>query len=59
VEAAIKDLVRFSVSSDYLDLREQLGQMAEVALPPPGRPPGPFPVRAQQPRQPPPIPTQK
>jgi len=43
-EAALKDLVRWGVSSDYLDLREQLGLQAEVAQPPPGHPLGPFPM---------------
>ena len=50
-EAAVKDLVRFSVSADYLDLREQLGLAAALA------PAAPEVRRAQPfPRRPPPLP---
>jgi hypothetical protein len=49
-EAAVKDLVRWSVSADYMDLREQLGLTAEVApAPPEVRQPQPFPRRPYKP----------
>jgi len=44
-EAAIKDLLRWSVSGDYLDLREQLGLVAEVSKPSAARSSEPFPRR--------------
>ena len=44
-EAAVKDLVRWSVSSDYLDLREQLGLVAAVPQPSAARSSEPFPRR--------------
>jgi hypothetical protein len=44
-EAAIKDLLRWSVSGDYLDLREQLGLVAEVPKPSAARSSEPFPRR--------------
>jgi hypothetical protein len=43
-EAAIKDLARWSVSSDYLDLRQELGLVAEVPKPA-ARSSEPFPRR--------------
>ena len=48
-EAAIKDLVRWCVSSDHLDLREQLGLATQVAQAQPGRKPAPFPRRPYRP----------
>lgn len=49
-EAAVKDLVRWSVSADFMDLREQLGLTAEVApAPPEVRQPQPFPRRPYKP----------
>jgi len=44
-EGAIKDVVRWSVSSDYLDLREQLGLVAEVPKQSAARSAEPFPRR--------------
>jgi golgin subfamily B member 1 len=49
VEGAVKDLIRWSVSTDHLDLREQLGLAAEVAQAQPVRKPGPFPRRPYRP----------
>lgn len=49
-EAAVKDLIRFGVSADYMDLRDQLGLATELEPAPPVRQPQPFP------RRPPPIP---
>ena len=48
-ETAIKDLVRWCVSSDHLDLREQLGLATEVAQAQPGRKTAPFPRRPYRP----------
>jgi tetratricopeptide (TPR) repeat protein len=48
-EAAVKDLIRFSVSTEYLDLREQLGLATEVAQAQPARKPAPFPRRPYRP----------
>jgi hypothetical protein len=48
-EAAVKDLIRWSVSGDYLDLREQLGLVTEVAQAPTVRQPEPFPRRPYKP----------
>jgi len=48
-ELAVKDMVRWSVSSDYLDLREQLGLATEVAQVQPVRKPAPFPRRPYRP----------
>ena len=49
-EAAVKDLVRWSVSADYMDLREQLGLVSEVAASSTAvRQPQPFPRRPYQP----------
>jgi hypothetical protein len=45
----VKDLIRWSVSGDYLDLREQLGLATEVAQAPPVRQPEPFPRRPYKP----------
>jgi tetratricopeptide (TPR) repeat protein len=48
-ESAIKDLIRWSVTGDYLDLREQLGLSTEVAQAPTVRKPEPFPRRPYKP----------
>jgi tetratricopeptide (TPR) repeat protein len=48
-EAAIKDLVRWSVSADYLDLREQLGLATEMTQATPVKNPAPFPRRPYRP----------
>jgi tetratricopeptide (TPR) repeat protein len=48
-EGSVKDLIRWSVSSDYLDLREQLGVATEVAQVSPVRKPAPFPRRPYRP----------
>jgi golgin subfamily B member 1 len=48
-EAAVKDLIRWSVSADYMDLREQLGLTNEVSTAAPVRQPQPFPRRPYQP----------
>ena len=48
-ETAVKDLIRWSVTSDYLDLREQLGLTAEVAQAQPVLKPAPFPRRPYRP----------
>jgi hypothetical protein len=48
-EAAVKDLIRWSVTGDYLDLREQLGLATEVAQAPAVRKPEPFPRRPYRP----------
>jgi len=48
-ELAVKDLIRWCVSTDYLDLREQLGLATEVAQAQPARKPGPFPRRPYRP----------
>jgi hypothetical protein len=48
-EMAVKDLIRWSVSADYLDLREQLGLSTEVAQVQPVRKPAPFPRRPYRP----------
>jgi tetratricopeptide (TPR) repeat protein len=48
-EGALKDLIRWSVSSDYLDLREQLGLTTEVSPDQPVRNPEPFPRRPYKP----------
>ena len=48
-ESAIKDLIRWSVTGDYLDLREQLGLSSEVAQAPTVRKPEPFPRRPYKP----------
>jgi len=48
-ESAVKDLVRWSVSADYMDLREQLGLTQVVATAQPVRPPQPFPRKPYQP----------
>ena len=48
-EMAVKDLIRWSVSTDHLDLREQLGLATEVAQAQPVRKPAPFPRRPYRP----------
>jgi hypothetical protein len=48
-EGALKDLIRWSVSSDYLDLREQLSLTTEVSPDQPVRNPEPFPRRPYKP----------
>ena len=48
-EASVKDLIRWSVSTDHLDLREQLGLGTEVAQVQPVRKPAPFPRRPYRP----------
>ena len=48
-ETSVKDLIRWSVSGDYLDLREQLGLATEVAQAQPVRKPAPFPRRPYRP----------
>jgi hypothetical protein len=48
-EGAVKDLIRWSISSDYLDLREQLGLATEVAQTQSVRKPAPFPRRPYKP----------
>jgi tetratricopeptide (TPR) repeat protein len=48
-ESAIKDLIRWSVTGDYLDLREQLGLSTEVAQAPTVKKPEPFPRRPYRP----------
>lgn len=48
-ETAIKDLVRWSVSADYLDLREQMGLATEVQQATPVKNPAPFPRRPYRP----------
>lgn len=48
-EASIKELIRWSVTGDYLDLREQLGLATEVAQSPTVRKPEPFPRRFYRP----------
>ena len=48
-ESAVKDLIRWSVTGDYLDLREQLGLATEVAQAPTVRKPEPFPRRPYRP----------
>jgi hypothetical protein len=48
-ESAIKDLIRWSVTGDYLDLREQLGLSTEVAQTTPVKKPEPFPRRPYRP----------
>jgi tetratricopeptide (TPR) repeat protein len=48
-ETAVKNLIRFSVTGDYLDLREQLGLVTEVAPAPTTRNPEPFPRRPYRP----------
>ncbi|MBN2574585.1 MAG: hypothetical protein JXP73_08455 [Deltaproteobacteria bacterium] len=49
VEGEVKDLIRWGVSADYLDLREQLGLASEVAQAQPARKPAPFPRRPYRP----------
>jgi tetratricopeptide (TPR) repeat protein len=49
-ESAVKDLIRWSVSGDYMDLREQLGLTQDVAPAAPVRQPQPFPRRPYQPK---------
>jgi tetratricopeptide (TPR) repeat protein len=48
-ETSIKDLIRWSVTGDYLDLREQLGLATVVAQTPTVRKPEPFPRRPYRP----------
>ena len=48
-ETAVKDLIRWSVTGDYLDLREQLGLASEVAQAPTVKKPEPFPRRPYRP----------
>jgi tetratricopeptide (TPR) repeat protein len=48
-EMAVKDLIRWCVNSDHLDLREQLGLATEVAQAQPVRKPAPFPRRPYRP----------
>ena len=48
-EAAVKDLIRWSVTGDYLDLREQLGLATGVEQAPAVRKPEPFPRRPYRP----------
>ncbi|HEX7499527.1 MAG TPA: hypothetical protein VF524_04395, partial [Polyangia bacterium] len=48
-ETAVKNLIRWSVTGDYLDLREQLGLATEVAPAPTTRNPEPFPRRPSRP----------
>jgi len=50
-EAAVKELLRWSVSADYMDLREQLGLTSgEHEEPSQPRQPQPFPRRPYQPK---------
>jgi tetratricopeptide (TPR) repeat protein len=49
VEMAIKELIRWSVGTDYLDLREQLGLATQVTQAQPVRRPAPFPRRPYRP----------
>jgi hypothetical protein len=51
VESAVKDLIRWSVSADHLDLREQLGLSTEVGDTPPVRQSAPFPRRPSRPAE--------
>ena len=48
-EVSIKDLIRWCVGADHLDLREQLGLATQVAQAQPGRKPAPFPRRPYRP----------
>ncbi len=48
-ETAVKNLIRWSVTTDYLDLREQLGLVTQVAQAAPVRKPAPFPRRPYHP----------
>ena len=48
-ESAVKDLIRWSVSADYMDLRDQMGLTNEAAPAEPVRQPQPFPRRPYQP----------
>jgi hypothetical protein len=48
-ELSIKDLIRWCVGTDHLDLREQLGLATQVAQAQPGRKPAPFPRRPYRP----------
>ncbi len=48
-ETAVKNLIRWSVTGDYLDLREQLGLASEVAQAPAVKKPEPFPRRPYRP----------
>ena len=48
-EVSIKDLIRWCVGADHLDLREQLGLATQVAQVQPGRKPAPFPRRPYRP----------
>jgi tetratricopeptide (TPR) repeat protein len=45
VESAVKDLIRWGVTTDCLDLREQLGLATQVTQAMPVRKPAPFPRR--------------
>jgi tetratricopeptide (TPR) repeat protein len=49
-ESAVKDLIRWSVSADFMDLREQLGLAPQVAQAPPVRQPQPFPRKPYDPK---------
>ena len=48
-EAAVMNLIRWSVTGDYLDLREQLGLASEVSQVPAVKNPEPFPRRPSRP----------
>jgi tetratricopeptide (TPR) repeat protein len=48
-ETSVKDLIRWCVSTDHLDLREQLGLATQVAQAQPGHKPAPFPRRPYRP----------
>jgi len=48
-EAAVMNLIRWSVTGDYLDLREQLGLASEVSQAPAVKNPEPFPRRPSRP----------
>jgi tetratricopeptide (TPR) repeat protein len=50
-ETAVKELIRWSVSGDHLDLREQLGLATQVSVPQPSRSPAPFPRRPSRPTE--------
>ena len=49
IDAQVKNVIRWSVSADYLDLREQLGLATEVAQTAPVKKPAPFPRRPYRP----------
>ena len=48
-ESQVMNLIRWSVTGDYLDLREQLGLASEVAQAPVVKNPEPFPRRPYKP----------